>query len=41
MILERYYSYIKNYKREDGSAFMENVYEGDTETEIVPELPEK
>ena len=27
MILERYYSYIKNYQRDDGSAFMENVYE--------------
>jgi integrase len=27
MIYERYYSYIKNYKRDDGSAFMENVYE--------------
>ncbi len=26
MILERYYSYIKNYKRDEGSAFMENVY---------------
>jgi len=26
MIHDRYYSYIKNYQREDGSAFMENVY---------------
>ena len=26
MILERYYSYIKNYQRDDGSAFMEKVY---------------
>lgn len=26
MILERYYSYIKNYQRDDGSAFMKNVY---------------
>ena len=26
MILERYYSYIKNYQRDDGSAFMDNVY---------------
>ena len=41
MILERYYSYIKNYKRDDGSAFMENVYKNYTEPEIVPELPEK
>ena len=26
MILERYYSYIKNYQRDDGSAFIDNVY---------------
>ena len=26
MILKRYYSYIKNYQRNDGSAFMDNVY---------------
>ena len=26
MILERYYSHIRNYKRDDGRAFMENVY---------------
>ncbi len=26
MILERYYSYIKNYQRDDGSAFMDKVY---------------
>jgi hypothetical protein len=26
MIHERYYSYIKNYQRADGSAFMEKVY---------------
>jgi hypothetical protein len=26
MILERYYSYIKNYQRDDGTAFMDNVY---------------
>jgi integrase len=26
MIHDRYYSYIKNYQRDDGSAFMENVY---------------
>lgn len=30
MILERYYSYIKNYQRDDGSAFMENVYGSST-----------
>ena len=40
MILERYYSFIKNYKRDDGSAFMENVYKEDAELEKVPELPE-
>ena len=27
MILERYYSYIKNYERDDGHSFMEKVYE--------------
>ncbi len=27
MILERYYSYIRNYQRDDGSALMENVYD--------------
>jgi len=27
MIHDRYYSYIKNYQREDGSAFMEKVYQ--------------
>ena len=27
MILERYYSYIKNYRSEEGSEFMENAYE--------------
>jgi hypothetical protein len=26
MTYERYYSYIKNYQRDDGKAFMENVY---------------
>jgi integrase len=26
MILENYYSHIKNYQRDDGSAFMENVF---------------
>ena len=26
MIHERYYSYIKNYQRDDGAAFMNNVY---------------
>ena len=27
MILERYYFYIRNYQRYDGSAFLENVYD--------------
>ena len=40
MILERYYSYIKNYQRDDGSAFMDNVYkpsvnEGDVKSTEV------
>ena len=26
IIHDRYYSYIKNYQRDDGSDFMENVY---------------
>jgi len=26
MIHKRYYSYIKNYQRDDGKAFMETVY---------------
>jgi len=42
MILERYYSYIKNYQREDGSAFMENVYARSTgpviDAEWAPDL---
>ena len=41
MILERYYSYIKNYKRDDGSSFMENVYGIYTELEVVLKLPDK
>ncbi len=34
MILERYYSYIKNYQRDDGTAFMENVYEPSIDLEV-------
>ena len=30
MILERYYAYIKNYQRDDGVAFMENVFTSET-----------
>ncbi len=53
MILERYYSYIKNYERDDGNAFMEKVYEpslesadvkADTDKKIenlTPNLPQK
>ncbi len=33
MIHERYYSYIKNYQRDDGAAFMANVYDA-TETGV-------
>ena len=43
MILERYYSYIKNYQRDDGVAFMENVYQPSVQPEPaleqVPDLP--
>ncbi len=38
MILERYYSYIKNYQRDDGSAFMDNVYKPSVK-DNAPELP--
>jgi integrase len=53
MILERYYSYIKNYQRDDGSAFMENVYAQSVEKDenhvqkdkksenFTPNLPQK
>lgn len=42
MILERYYSYIKNYQRDDGSAFMENVYNPSAkETDKTPDEDEK
>jgi integrase len=37
MIHERYYSYIKNYQRADGSAFMEKVYRRIPETEETTE----
>ena len=52
MILERYYSYIKNYERDDGLAFMEKVYgpsqnhqeqeegEGGTAKNLTPNLPQ-
>lgn len=35
MILEKYYSYIKNYQRNDGEAFMENVFVPGTPGEVV------
>lgn len=53
MILERYYSYIKNYERDDGNSFMEKVYEpslkaadvkadSDKKSEnLTPNLPQK
>jgi len=42
MILERYYSYIKNYRRDEGSAFMENVYNPSVkETDKTPDEDEK
>ncbi|MFC1868366.1 tyrosine-type recombinase/integrase [Thermodesulfobacteriota bacterium] len=34
MIMDRYYSFIKNYQRDDGSAFMENVYHPSMKVEI-------
>jgi len=40
MIHERYYSYIKNYQRNDGNAFMEDVYNSGKE-ESVEEKEEK
>ena len=41
MILERYYSHIKNYQRDDGSAFMENVYQPSVQPEpAVEQVPE-
>jgi integrase len=30
MIYEKYYSYIKNYERDEGSAFMERVFNSTT-----------
>ncbi len=42
MILERYYSYIKNYQRDDGSAFMDNVYNPSVkEADETPDEDEK
>jgi len=42
MILERYYSYIKNYQRDDGSAFMDNVYNPSVkDTDETPDEDEK
>jgi len=39
MILERYYSFIKNYQRDDGSAFMDNVYNPSVKQD--DEMPDK
>lgn len=41
MIHERYYSHIKNYEREDGSAFMEKVYKRVHEAGKVGEMGAK
>jgi integrase len=42
MILERYYSYIRDYQREDGCAFMENVHLPSVkQADEVPEEDEK
>lgn len=42
MILERYYSYIKNYQRDDGSAFMDNVYNPSVkEADEIPDTDKK
>jgi integrase len=38
MIYEKYYSYIKNYERDEGSAFMERVF--NSKTKIDSEDPE-
>jgi len=34
MIHEKYYSYIKNYQRDDGKAFMEDVYNSGKEESV-------
>ncbi len=39
MILERYYSYIKNYERDDGSAFMEKVFAPSSHQKDEPVSP--
>ncbi len=53
MIHDRYYSYIKNYQRDDGSAFMEKVYQpseksgeegaelGESSQKCAPNVPHK
>jgi integrase len=33
MIHEKYYSHIKNYQRDEGSAFMEKVYHSSTKVD--------
>jgi hypothetical protein len=38
MIHERYYSHIRNYQREDGTAFMEKVYKPVVEADETGEL---
>ena len=42
MIHDRYYCHIKNYQRDDGTAFMENVYGpsvGEPREDVASEFP--
>ncbi|MBF0527728.1 MAG: tyrosine-type recombinase/integrase [Deltaproteobacteria bacterium] len=41
MIHEKYYSFVKNYKRDDGSAFMANVYSPHLASAEVQEVPDE
>lgn len=40
MILEPYFRILKTINLNNGSAFMESVYQNYTEQEVVPELPD-
>ncbi|MBF0475685.1 MAG: site-specific integrase [Deltaproteobacteria bacterium] len=39
MILEKYYSYIKNYQRDDGNSFMENVFQRSVKQNVAVTQP--
>ncbi|MBF0477216.1 MAG: site-specific integrase, partial [Deltaproteobacteria bacterium] len=39
MILEKYYSYIKNYQRDDGNSFMQRVYQTSVRPNVAITLP--